>query len=128
MEWLKSLPHRVKVFVCGNHDFSACTAKGFYETRGRELNAKYNVKDAHDDVEKANHVLSKANLGEGLVYLDNEEWGFTVDRDGVRGKRWKVWGSPWSPVFEDWAWNYDRGEEARGTYDTPPGLVWVQAC
>lgn len=99
VEWLKSLPHKQKVFVCGNHDFSACTAKNFYEARGRELNAKYNVKDAKDDVEQAKKVLSKEALGKGLKYLDNEAFEFRVDRKETKHHLWKVWGSPVSFSF-----------------------------
>ncbi|SJX62970.1 uncharacterized protein SRS1_13794 [Sporisorium reilianum f. sp. reilianum] len=114
VEWLKTLPHKTKVFTCGNHDFAACTVDDFYETRGRELNAKYDVKDSSDDVARAKEVLSEENLSEaGLKYLDNEAWGFTVDREETRHHTWKVWGSPWSPEFEDWAWNYKRGDQAR---------------
>lgn len=99
--WYRTLPHATKVFVCGNHDFSACTAGGFYETRGRELNAKYSVKDAPDDVERAREVLSERSLREGgLKYLDNEAWEFTVDREETRHHTWKVWGSPVSTASQ----------------------------
>ncbi|CDR99755.1 uncharacterized protein SPSC_01280 [Sporisorium scitamineum] len=114
VEWLKTLPHKTKVFVCGNHDFAACTVNNYYETRGRELNAKFKVKDSADDVERAKQVLNEENLKKGgLKYLDNEVWEFQVDREQTRHHTWKVWGSPWSPEFEDWAWNYKRGDQAQ---------------
>lgn len=97
----RTLPHKTKVFVCGNHDFAACTVNNYYETRGRELNALFKVKDAANDVERVKEILSKQNLDEGgLKYLNNEEWGFKVDREETRHHTWKVWGSPVSFPLE----------------------------
>jgi Icc-related predicted phosphoesterase len=32
----------------------------------------------------------------------------------------KIWGSPWSPWFFDWAFNLERGEEIRAKWDMIP--------
>ena len=68
--WLRSLPHRHKVVVAGNHDFLFQTEPA----KARELFA-------------------------GLTYL--EDSGCTID--GVT-----FWGSPWTPVFFDWAFMLPR--------------------
>ncbi|SPO25701.1 uncharacterized protein UTRI_03066 [Ustilago trichophora] len=114
-----------KIFTCGNHDFSACTAKDFYSTRGRALNTKYKVKDSPDDVERAARILSPSNLGANLKYLESESFSFAVDRKEVRHYPWKVFGSPWSPEFENWAWNYTRGPEAKAVHSAIPADVDV---
>ena len=80
--------------MCGNHDFVASSELGWYEKRGRELNKKYRVQDAGDDLDQAKKILSQENLGQGIKYLDNEGWSFTVDRKETKHHRWSVWGSP----------------------------------
>ncbi|GAC93453.1 hypothetical protein PHSY_001018 [Pseudozyma hubeiensis SY62] len=121
VEWLKTLPHAHKIFTCGNHDFSACTVDNFYETRGRQLNAAYNVQDSPDDVALTRRILGSKNLADArLKYLDNEAWSFAIDRKETKHYSWKVWGSPWSPEFEDWAWNYKRGPQAREVHKDIP--------
>lgn len=126
VEWLKTLPHQQKIFVCGNHDFAACTVDDFYETRGRQLNAEFDVKDGPDDVAQAKRILSSKNLADGgLKYLDNEAWEFQVDRPETKHHSWKVWGSPWSPEFEFWAWNYERGNQAKQIHKDIPSDVDV---
>lgn len=66
----------------------------------------------------------KANI----VYLENSKHEFQVRPDG---KVWSVYGSPvsdlpslnrkaliccsqWQPEFYNWAFNYERGEQAEG--------------
>lgn len=119
---VRSLPHKTKIFTCGNHDFSACTAKNFYETRGRELNSRYKVQDSPDDVEKSARILSASNLTRSnMTYLNNEACTFSVDRRETKHHVFKVWGSPWSPEFENWAWNYKpASEEAKQIHSGIP--------
>lgn len=45
------------------------------------------------------------------TYLQDEE----VTIGGLR-----IWGSPWTPRFFDWAFNLDRGEPLRRVYDRIP--------
>lgn len=58
-----------------------------------------------------------------MTYLNNQPHEFRVNRQGVQHHRWKVWGSPWSPEFENWAWNYRRGDEAREVHADIPGDI-----
>jgi len=46
----------------------------------------------------------------GIVYLQDESYEFRAKENG---KLWTVYGSPWSPEFCNWAFNYERenGEE-----------------
>jgi Icc-related predicted phosphoesterase len=73
-EWIHSLPHRTKVVVAGNHDWS------FSRTPA-----------------EARAVLGES---ERVIYL--QDCG--VELEGV-----KLWGSPWQPEFNDWAFNLPRG-------------------
>lgn len=92
-DWLRTLPHRHKVIIAGNHDWAlapclrsepvcqACLARGASRCdpasleRGRALFADF-------------------------VYLQDER---TVI-DGLA-----FYGSPWQPEFNDWAFNLPRG-------------------
>lgn len=126
VEWLKSLAHEHKIFICGNHDFSACTDQDFYETRGRQLNAQLHVQDSAHDVARAKQILNRDSLCEkALTYLNNQPHQFTVQRAQTSHYQWTVWGSPWSPQFHDWAWNYKRGVQARHIYKDIPKHVDV---
>jgi predicted phosphohydrolase len=70
--WLRTLPHRHKIVVAGNHDWCFVNEP----QAAREI------------------------LGSEIVYLQDAE----AVIDGVR-----VWGSPWQPRFNDWAFNLPRG-------------------
>src|SRR5512134_3637155 len=71
--WIGTLPHRHKLVVAGNHDWSFVHAPA----EARALIA-----------------------GAGAVYLEDA----AIELDGVR-----VWGSPWQPEFNAWAFNLPRG-------------------
>ncbi|KAH9833841.1 Metallo-dependent phosphatase-like protein [Rhodofomes roseus] len=105
MDWLCDLPHRTKIIIAGNHDLPL---------------------DYHDDWYVKNydrwHGVSKQSIGliqdliqgrraakSGIVYLEDDHYEFCAKPDG---RKWTVYGSPWSPYFHNWAFNYQRGEEA----------------
>ena len=72
--WIRGLPHRWKVVIAGNHDWSFVHAPA-------ESRALFAASD--------------------VVYLQDSG----AELDGLR-----VWGSPWQPAFNDWAFNLPRGE------------------
>lgn len=72
VDWFKSLPHRHKILICGNHDWIG---------------------------EKDGKRLIKMLAGTGISYLCHEP----CEIEGI-----KIFGSPWSPAFHNWAFNYDR--------------------
>lgn len=75
MKWLGKFPHKIKIFVCGNHDFL-----------GQE-----------------DSLLMKELAKENdIIYLENS---------GIEVLGLRVWGSPVSPFFNNWAFNKQRGEE-----------------
>ncbi|PWN54014.1 Metallo-dependent phosphatase [Violaceomyces palustris] len=109
IEWIKSLPHPIKIIIAGNHDFAACNVKGWYESRGVELHSMFNKPIS--DTERVKKFLQSEPPH--FVYLENQSFEFFVNRPGVSQRKWKVFGSPWTPEFENWAWNYGRGEMAK---------------
>ncbi|PWN24547.1 Metallo-dependent phosphatase [Jaminaea rosea] len=110
IDWLVSLPHPHKVIIAGNHDFALDNSTGFYDRRGVKIHAKYGYPRS-DTTAALRYVRGKKEHGRGtLHYLENE--GVEIE---VKGTMWKCWGSPATPVFGHWAWNYERGEEAKCT-------------
>ncbi|KAF8153389.1 Metallo-dependent phosphatase-like protein [Crassisporium funariophilum] len=100
MEWLYSLPHKIKIVIGGNHDLTLHSE--WYETnfqRFHFLHGKQNVKPIME------MLKGPRALKAGIVYLQDEEYRFQTKKDG---KLWSVYGSPWSPEFNNWAFNYER--------------------
>ncbi|TEB32957.1 Metallo-dependent phosphatase [Coprinellus micaceus] len=93
MEWICGLPHEVKVVIAGNHDLSL--HRDWYKDK--------QWKRWHDKKQVAGKKAKKA----GVVYLENEKATFQVSPDR---REWTVYGSPWSPEFYNWAFNYLRSE------------------
>src|SRR5271168_1832891 len=92
--WLRSLPHKHKIFVAGNHDW-------MFENN-RETALQF-----------FNHGI--LGVGSGHVsYLEDS---------GIEIEGLKIYGSPWQPRFYDWAFNLDRGEAIKAKWDLiPEGL------
>lgn len=84
--WIRSLPHRWKIVIAGNHDWC-------FATRGDE---------------------ARALLGPDVIYLQDS----LVELDGVR-----IWGSPWQPEYNDWAFNLPRGAALREKWALIPDGV-----
>ena len=61
----------------------------------QEHSVKIVIAGNHDIIAEQNHLLVKNIFEEnGIIYLNNEEFVF----DGI-----KIWGSPWTPEFNNWA-------------------------
>ena len=71
--WIRSLPHRTKIVVAGNHDWAF-----------------------HDSADEA-----RRTLGDPIIYLQDE---------GIVAAGLTVWGSPWQPEYNGWAFNLPRGK------------------
>ncbi|KAL0564879.1 hypothetical protein V5O48_017158 [Marasmius crinis-equi] len=100
MEWLYEMPHKVKVIIAGNHDLTL--HEGWYDTAW----SRWHSREGKQNIEPIKEMLkgSKAQKA-GVIYLEDEETTFQA-KEG--GKTWSVYGSPWSPWFYDWAFNYLR--------------------
>ncbi|RIB13944.1 Metallo-dependent phosphatase-like protein [Gigaspora rosea] len=92
VDWIKSLPHKYKIVIAGNHDTTL--DKPFYEESWNRF---------HHDKEDADEAINMVrNAGHGIVYLEDES--FTIPENG-----YQIYGSPYTPRFYDWAFNGDRG-------------------
>lgn len=93
-----------------------------YKEKGFKLHQRFRY--PRSDTDKAREVVGKhpgASVHTaGLHYLDTESIKIRIERDGVEHKIWKLFGSPWTPWFNGWAWNYGRGEEAKKLYSSIP--------
>ena len=56
----------------------------------------------HDRIFEDSPAEAKALLDDSIIYLQDE----SVEVCGL-----KFYGSPWTPIFYDWAFNLERGEE-----------------
>ncbi|TFK64997.1 Metallo-dependent phosphatase [Pluteus cervinus] len=102
--WLMGLPHRHKIIIAGNHDLTLHTDDGWYDNNYD----RWHWTKGKQDVKAIRRLLTgpEANAA-GIVYLQDEDYEFqTVDG----GRIWSVYGSPWSPAFFGWAFNYPREE------------------
>lgn len=90
LRWFQVQPHDIKIFIAGNHD------RAF--EKWPDL-AKKMVMDVAPSVR----------------YLEDSSLTFVMD-----GRIWRVWGSPYTPAFCDWAFNRERGKEIRHHWDMIP--------
>ena len=91
--WFHSLPHRHKIFIAGNH----------------ELGLEDNPVDAERHLQGYS-FLEDQNI-KVCHYLNENE----VTVEGLR-----IYGSPWTPRFFDWAFNADRGPKIKQHWDKIP--------
>lgn len=100
-KFIDSLSHPHKVIIAGNHDltFDVENYPQMYKRFGHPQ--KF-------DCQKIRDLIIKAP---GVTYL--EDSGCTIN--GI-----KIWGSPWQPVFYDWAFNLERGEPLQKKWDLIP--------
>lgn len=93
LAWLNSQPHPHKVVIAGNHDLllDAAFVAGHPD---REL-------DRHPGQHK-----SDLNWGD-VLYLEH---GATCLEIQGKDRSVRIFGSPWTPKFGSWAFQYDAGE------------------
>ncbi|KAF9461874.1 Metallo-dependent phosphatase-like protein [Collybia nuda] len=102
MEWLCGLPHPVKIVIAGNHDLTL--HEGWYEQNYSRWGNVMHPRSAVMELLKGPKAVKA-----GVVYLQDEAHEFSL---GNGRRTWSIYGSPWSPEFFNWAFNYKRGEEA----------------
>ncbi|KAJ3484134.1 hypothetical protein NLG97_g7131 [Lecanicillium saksenae] len=87
LDWLNTLPHRYKVVIAGNHDLLLDPA----------------FVDRSPDRIYEGEGTSRGDLDWGTVlYLNNTATTLTF----FNGRSIKVYGSPWTPMFGNWAFQY----------------------
>ncbi|KAJ7717633.1 Metallo-dependent phosphatase-like protein [Mycena maculata] len=99
MEWLYALPHSLKIIIAGNHDL-AVHRKWYDDNWRRKRHKSKESAEAISDLLKGPRARAS-----NVVYLQDEQYKFRVHEGG---KEWAVYGSPWSPVFGNWAFGYAK--------------------
>ncbi|KAI0268294.1 Metallo-dependent phosphatase-like protein [Gloeopeniophorella convolvens] len=105
VEWLRQLPHPIKIVIAGNHDLSL--HDGWYQVNYGRWHAQAQSTKAIREL-----IAGQASRDAGIVYLEDQTHVFQCRPDG---KQWSVYGSPWTPDFWNWGFNYPRGEPAQRT-------------
>jgi len=104
MNWLYSLPHPIKIIIAGNHDLTL--HQGWYDKQYKRWHRRAGKQDIRSILKL---LKGPKAVSAGIVYLQDEKFEFSTKPEG---RTWTVYGSPWSPSFCDWAFNYDRGVAA----------------
>lgn len=86
---LLSLPHQHKIIIAGNHDLTF------------DLKYQENLAKKFPHISGVDAATIKSSL-KNCIYLEDSE---------VVIGGYKIYGSPWSPTFHNWAFNLDRGPD-----------------
>ena len=93
--WFRSLPHKHKIFVAGNHDW----------------------------LFEKNRMMAQTLLNQGLIGNERKPEVIYLQDSATTVEGLKIYGSPWQPRFLDWAFNLDRGKPIKEKWDLiPEGL------
>lgn len=65
----------------------------------------------HDFLFEMNPSLAESFIPKNIIYLNNS----SIEIEGI-----KIWGSPITPRFYDWAFNCDRGEKIKKYWEQIP--------
>ncbi|KAF9069831.1 Metallo-dependent phosphatase-like protein [Rhodocollybia butyracea] len=93
MEWIRKLPHKVKIIIAGNHDLPLHT-KWFKKNHYRWRDKDHSLKNELAQILKL--LKGPAARAANVIYLQNEKYSFKVKGNG---RTWSVYGSPWTPAF-----------------------------
>ena len=89
LDWYSKQPHEYKIMIAGNHDF------WFDKKHPRN----FSLKKGEDP---------RSIIPDNIIYLEDE----TIIIEGI-----KIFGSPHTPWFHNWAFNSIRGEEIQRNWD-----------
>lgn len=105
--WFEQQPAECKIFIAGNHDLVLDKNEA---KKAKNHNNVYGYLRMTEQYEQALQLIQKYNI----KYLNNTDYIF-------RGK--KIWGSPYSPSFGNWAFNADRGIQIQKIWAKIPNDV-----
>lgn len=98
LSWLSSHPHPIKVVIAGNHDLLL----------DAKQDATGNRTKSTTDPTKSPETLRASLPWDGIIYLHNQDTTVTCRN----GRRLRIYGSPYSPRYGNWAFQYPRDEDA----------------
>nr|CAH7722379.1 unnamed protein product [Callosobruchus chinensis] len=92
-KWLDSLPHKHKIVIAGNHELSF--DQNFSEYFKKLMTARQNIRQ----------------------YLTNCTY---LEDSGIEIYGIKIYGTPWQPEYNNWAFNLKRGAECLSKWNKIP--------
>eukprot|EP00164_Ancoracysta_twista_P000877 GFYU01001153.1.p1 GENE.GFYU01001153.1~~GFYU01001153.1.p1 ORF type:complete len:288 (-),score=8.49 GFYU01001153.1:384-1199(-) len=99
--WISQQPHQHKIVIAGNHDLT------FDKQTYDETSKRFGHRTPFD----CDKIRRQFVESDDVIYL--EDTGTIVEG-------YTFWGSPWQPVFCDWAFNLERGEDLRKVWSKIP--------
>ncbi|ELT98044.1 hypothetical protein CAPTEDRAFT_3300 [Capitella teleta] len=110
--FLKTLPHKHKIVIAGNHDLTFDPTFLDPGQKREDLERCFRVKpNSVDEFLKKRNITSMKQVLKDGVYLEDSE-------TSVHGVR--IYGSPWQPEFCDWGFNLDRGQPCLDKWNKIP--------
>merc|ERR1712050_455749 len=102
--WFGSLPHAHKLIIAGNHEESFDLA--------HFLSA--NPHSDREELQSTNARARASLLNGGCEYLEDDK----IDVCGLR-----IYGSPYQPAFNSWAFNLPRGPPLQEKWEQIPSDI-----
>ncbi|KAH9931715.1 Metallo-dependent phosphatase [Epithele typhae] len=105
LQWLKSLPHRAKFVIAGNHDLCLDAQ---YKENGSLRPIKPRRLDDKDITTAQTRIRSRATRKAGITYLEYQSATYTARS----GRTYTIYGSPAAPFYSLGAFQYaDSGAQ-----------------
>ncbi len=103
LSWINNNFHMDKVIISGNHDFYLDTNWSAHTPQGKRRFSSNGLGSSQD--------IDVLMLKHNMIYLNDSSYV----KNGVR-----IWGSPVTPWFHDWAFNRQRGYDIQKHWDMIP--------
>ncbi|TDL27245.1 Metallo-dependent phosphatase [Rickenella mellea] len=108
MDWLKTLPHELKIITAGNHDLSL-DVKWRGSKSGVIGNIFSDLLDP-DEVDASRELMQSKEIRDaGIHYLEHQ----AIELSTSNGIKWKFYGSPSAARYADGAFQYTSRSQAR---------------
>ncbi|KAF8527772.1 Metallo-dependent phosphatase [Gautieria morchelliformis] len=112
MDWINDLPHPIKVpslflLICA-YSLQLSLDSNWYENNW----PAFHRQKENAEITKSLMIGDEARHSH-VIYL---EYSSVEIQAKHGGRKWKVYGSPGTPWFGGWAFNYERGQEAQSCF------------
>jgi len=109
-KWFSSLPHQYKIFVAGNHDIGLDPE--FVDDRRLYIPEEERLEQAREMSLKAEQLIP-----DNVIYLKDS---FVEIEDPGMHRKLKIYGSPFTPRFLNWAFLRNRGPAMEDKWSSIP--------
>lgn len=105
---IKSLPHKIKLVIAGNHDLGL--DRNFVNKHAKDMESYGSGITPTTCTSLRRKWTSREATSAGIIFLDHETTTIKV-----RGREFKVFGSPFTAEFFDWAFMYPVEQDIWGS-------------